>query len=929
MSSRDPVDQALDQALGCALGAVFAAIIGAFFGHWQNKQEDKRRQARTLRFSDTLELPDEADVKPARKSKPDPRPWQVRYASLVIFVGGYFSLGFLCAGLSAFGMEDPLAAVAAAIPAFAASGATGYAVVRVWHKRRTYKPQLSAPAIIQPPQQVINYGRARVYTVVIPKTTPWQPEIAARFMAQILDKYGRLTFQITAEPEQIAWRILDLRRGLDASVMKQTVYAFYPGAEVHESQLEPEEFKRPFYRSVMGFKQVTDPVFPIAYVDRFKDADPLASITHELSQLRPGERVTYTLFVADVAGFVYDQVENLLSVRKGPNPFQLLSPQGWADMGYELTNRDQQRLAVFDPQDEQVVVNKLANRVFQCLLLIQIDALSFERVQDLSRIDSQMQLYHNFPYGILARQTDTREETIRLIQTAEEASNYSLLGLLARWLSNASTGWQAIRLILDTRELAALWHLPHAGFAAPSIEWARNRVPMPTKARGLNRGLLLGKNEVSDRSDLVYLLSEDRATHINILGRTGVGKSTLSHHLITQDIVQGHGVAVIDPHGSLVRDVLQTSIPREREGDVVVLDIADVEYPPPLNPLAGTQTRAATARVISILEKLYGGFENAPRMANALSSALMTLSFEPQATVRDVVRLFTDEGYRNELLERLDDEVVEEFWRDEYEAVSASQQQQIREPVVYRMRTFYNTRDLYPILCHPGRIDFGTLMDERKIILVSLGMDEEQIPESERNLIGAILVSQLQMAAMKHMDRPHPFYVYIDEVQNFVTTSLDKVFSEARKYKLSLTVANQFLKQLTGSTLEAMMSNVGAMVVFQCGLDDARQLAPYMAPGFAAEDLVNLDKYQAAVKLRVMGETQPAFSLTPLPPMVANSFGENEREECFEREQRIRALSHEIYTPMTREDVLAWLAERYPRRGKVAGKADAGDFFEA
>src|SRR5690606_11791792 len=135
------------------------------------------------------------------------------------------------------------------------------------------------------------------------------------------------------------------------------------------------------------------------------------------------------------------------------------------------------------------------------------------------------------------------------------------------------------------------------------------------------------------------------------------------------------------------------------------------------------------------------------------------------------------------------------------------------------------------------------------------GMDEEQIPERERNLIGAILVSQLQMAAMKHLDRPHPFYVYIDEVQNFVTTSLDKVFSEARKYGLSLTVANQYLKQLTGSTLEAMMSNVGAMVAFQCGLDDARHLAPYLAPGFTAEDLVNLDKYQAAVKLRVMGET--------------------------------------------------------------------------
>lgn len=924
----DDFDRLLDQVAGCLIGALISGVIGAFVGRWQNQEADRRFQERQLRYPGTLEVPYDFPVGPSTPP-PDPRPWHVRNAGALMaasgFVTFYSVLGF-------FASLDPAPGTgsgATPLLTFILAGVMGYTTVRLWHLRKGNP----APLVVTPPGQETNppldLSQAHLYTVKVPGSTDWQPQVAARFMEQVLEKYNMLTFQIVAEPEALTWRILDHRRGLDPAVMQQVVYAFYPDAEVEEVALTAHSFDGPFYRFVLSFEPTSEPVFPIAYVDGFTHFDPLASLTQELSHLQPGERVIYTLFVADSARFLYQQAQNLLTFEPGKNPFQLLSPQGWADAGFALTAGEKQRLSVYDPKDEEVILAKFTNFVYQCLLLIQIDAPTFGRTKDLARIHSQIQQYRNFPYGALAWHEEDPEDGIHLIETPEQAHSTSTLGLLNRWLTNTGTEWQAIRLLLDTHELAGLWHLPNKTFIAPQIAWTRKGVRLPQVMRGAHEGVCLGKSHFGGVAEPVYMPDIDRLTHVNILGMTGVGKSTLMHHLITQDIARGSGVAVIDPHGKLVRDILQTSIPEAREGDVVVLDLANLDYPPPLNPMASTRNEAATARIISVLEKIYGRPENAPRMANALSSALTTLRHEPQATVRDIARLFLDAEYRQALLEKVNDEVALEFWEYEYEGASPGQQLQIRDPVLYRVRTFYRNADLYPIICHPQGLDFAQLMEEGKIILLSLGMDEERIPESERNLMGAIVVSQLQMAAMKRRDTSPPFYVYIDEVQNFVTTSLDKVFSEARKFKLPLTVANQYLKQLSGETLDAMMGNVGAMIVFQCGLDDARRLAPHLKPGFEAEDLVNLDKFQAVVKMRFNEETQSAFSLSPLPPRTAETLAPEDRFKSTQAELRIRQLSQATYTPMHRDEVLAWLAERYPRHRPRPGKADKGDFYES
>ncbi len=898
------------------MGAVAAGcLLGLIFGYWQKKQQEKQMEERRLRWPDVLEVNHDGPI----YIPPSQRPWYVRHWDKIWHAGAYFVFVFGLCGFASL-VDDSAAGCLGSVMSFLAAAGIGYGVMQLRDKQQSFDIQ---PAL--PTPEPVRLSQAHSYTVTLPSSVPWQPQTAGRFMEHILHKVGRLTFQIVANDSSVSWRILDLRRDLDPAVIREAVQAFYPEAQVEVNELLQEAFNVPFYCYVMAFEPIADPLLPITYVDALKQVDPLVNLTQEMSNLEPGERMAYTVFVADPARFVYDQVDDLLTFSPGTNPFQFLTPQGWLDAGYQLTGHERQQVLAVEPDVADVITTKLNNMVYQCLLLIQIDAPTPERVFDLSRIDSQLQQYKNLPYGALAWYEETLLDHIRLVDTAEEAAQSDTVGLLDAWLTNRSKKWRNFRLLLDTQELAALWHLPNQTFTSSKIVWSRKRGPLPQKMQGQQAGVCLGHNRYGGREQPVYITDEDRQTHINILGMTGVGKSTLLHHLITQDIVKGHGVAVIDPHGKLVRAILQTSIPREREGDVIVLDLANEKHPPPLNPLRAAKGATAIGRITGVLERLYGSPQGAPRMANALSSALMTLEGESQATVWDVARLFLDDAYRHQVLSEVEDDVIWEFWEHEYEAASPGYQSQIREPVVYRMRTFYRNAYLRPVICHPDNLQFEALIEQGKIILLSLAMDEDHIPEQDRNLMGALVVSQLQMAAMKHPEAAQSFYLYIDEVQRFVTSTLDVVFSEARKFGLSLTVANQYLQQLAGDTLDAMMGNVGAMIVFQCGLRDAQQIAPYMRPAFDAGDLVNLDKYEAVVKMRHAGETQPAFSLSPLKPFTLETLSQEERSNALEKELRIRQLAVEQYTPKTRDEVMSWLTERYGRKHRGYGEPEFYD----
>jgi DNA helicase HerA-like ATPase len=230
-------------------------------------------------------------------------------------------------------------------------------------------------------------------------------------------------------------------------------------------------------------------------------------------------------------------------------------------------------------------------------------------------------------------------------------------------------------------------------------------------------GVQLGWGKQNGKSYPVHLPDSDRKLHINIVGKSGMGKSTFMHHLIRHDIECGVGLAVIDPHGTLIKDILQTSIPSHRESDVVLLDLADKDNPPPLNPLRGHSTYVGLGRVVNVIERMFAGTEGHARLSKYLRAAIGLLAHDEHATMRDVSRVFTDEEYRYKLLESGDNGLVEEVW-NAYELLSQPQREQIIDPILNRIAPFFSNPLLLPVFCHPDGLNFGTLMQERKIILV-------------------------------------------------------------------------------------------------------------------------------------------------------------------------------------------------------------------
>lgn len=308
---------------------------------------------------------------------------------------------------------------------------------------------------------------------------------------------------------------------------------------------------------------------------------------------------------------------------------------------------------------------------------------------------------------------------------------------------------------------------------------------------------------------------------------------------------------------------------------------------------------------MAMLEK-HGSFSDTVTVAPTLRAALVTLWQEKTPTVRDVVRVFTNEQYRHRLLAGVDNPVVDDFW-EMFETKTPGQREQLIAPVITRMTDLYGNPYLYPSICHPKTLDFASLMEQRKIILVSLGVDKGKIPDIDRYLLGSMLLFQLQIAAMNGATKTHPFYLYIDEVHQFITSPLSRMLSEVRQHNLSITLAHQYLDQLEGETLEAVIGTVGTMLVFQCGIDDARALAPYMKPNFAADDLISLDLYNALVHMRFGAQTLPAFNIKTETPYTQDTVAGQARE------RHLRELSIQQYTPMSREMVLSWLRDRYKR----------------
>ncbi|MBI2056133.1 MAG: DUF87 domain-containing protein [Candidatus Sungbacteria bacterium] len=497
--------------------------------------------------------------------------------------------------------------------------------------------------------------------------------------------------------------------------------------------------------------------------------------------------------------------------------------------------------------------------------------------------------------------------------SVERLHNKSLKNLLFNFSFRIYDGRS--RAVLSTEELTSIFHFPNVTIETPHIKSMKAKeAPAPVNVPG--EGLLLGYNTFRGEKRDIRLSDDDRRRHLYIIGQTGTGKTSFMKTLIQQDIMEGRGVCYIDPHGQDIEDIL-AMIPRHRAQDVIYFNPGDIERPMGLNFLEydtnfPEQKTFIVNELFSIFQKLYGAVPESlgPMFEQYFRNATMLVMDDPQSgnTLLEISRVMSDKDFRDLKLSRAKNIVVKNFWTEVAE--KAGGEGELRNMVPYitsKFDVFLANEIMRPIVAQEkSAFNFRDIMDSRKIFLVNLS--KGRLGDINSSLIGLIIIGKILMAAFSRVDiadqeRRQDFYLYIDEFQNVTTDSIATILSEARKFRLDLTIAHQFVGQLQENIKKAVFGNVGSMASFRIGADDAEFISKQFKPIFSEQDLLNLDNYNCYIKLLVGGQTAPAFSMKTYP----TAKGDREAAEI------IKEISRTKYGK-PREEVEQDVMERYEKQ---------------
>ncbi|HZQ29946.1 MAG TPA: TraM recognition domain-containing protein [Patescibacteria group bacterium] len=444
--------------------------------------------------------------------------------------------------------------------------------------------------------------------------------------------------------------------------------------------------------------------------------------------------------------------------------------------------------------------------------------------------------------------------------------------------------------VLSTEELATVFHFPNKAVTTPHVFWLNSkRAPAPALIP--DNGLFLGRSTYRGLSKPVYMSRDDRRRHMYVVGKTGVGKSEFLKDMILQDIRNGEGVCFIDPHDTI--DKLLPLIPPERAEDVILFDPSDTDRPMGLNMLEADteeQKHYVVSSIVGLMYKLYDPNKTGiigPRFEHAIRNAMLTVMSEPGNTFVEVVRILTDPAFVQELLPKVQDPIVRRYWTDQIAQTSDFHKSEVLDYIVSKFGRFVTNRMMRNIIGQSkSAFNFREAMDNGKILLISLS--KGKIGEENSNFLGLILVPKILVAAMSRQDTPEDqrrdFFLYVDEFQNFATPDFAQILSEARKYRLNLTVANQFIGQMDEEVKNAIFGNVGTLVSFRVGVNDANYLQHEFQPVFTESDLINVDRFNAYIKTIVNGEPVPPFSMDLTRDMTEEKSLENPRVAELVRE---------------------------------------------
>jgi len=385
--------------------------------------------------------------------------------------------------------------------------------------------------------------------------------------------------------------------------------------------------------------------------------------------------------------------------------------------------------------------------------------------------------------------------------------------------------------------------------------------------------------------------TDDRRRHMYIIGKTGMGKTNLLENMAVQDIRNGKGVCYIDPHGDTAEKLIR-AIPSNRINDVIYLNPADQNFPLAFNVMEAVNPEyrhLVASGLIGVFKKIWADSWG-PRLEYILRNAILALLEYPGSTLLGVTRILVDKKYREKVVDNVTDPVVKQFWVDEFSKWNDRVLQEVISPIQNKVGQFLSSSLIRNIVGQTkSSFDIREIMDSQKILILNLS--KGRIGEDNSALLGAMMITKIQLAAMGRVDIPEEtrkdFYLYVDEFQNFATESFANILSEARKYRLDLVLANQYITQIDEKVRDAIFGNAGTIISFRVGATDAEFLEKEFAPVFMQNDVVNLPKYQIYLKLMIDGIAGDAFSATTLPPVYI--------EDTLENEKKVIAVSRERY----------------------------------
>jgi len=650
------------------------------------------------------------------------------------------------------------------------------------------------------------------------------------------------------------------------------IHGIYPRAQVEKV---PEDYTifEPNGKTAGSFLKLSESnFFPISTYKHL-DRDPIATITNVLGKIAPSEGVALQLVARPFPQKNWRETGNKIlnnlregktaqaSVSEATRPFLLDFLAGFFE-SKPKQDPFQDRNLKADEATMQAIQEKIQKQIFEVNIRLVSSAKSKDRAEEI--------LGH-------------------LEGSFSQFSSSGLNGLKVKRLKGRSLRRLAYdfsfrrfnpaqKNILNIEELASLYHFPTFYTDTPYVKSVKSTTSAPPSelpVKGINT---IGKVSFRGEEKTVsFATREDRRRHFYIIGQTGTGKTSLLKEMIRQDIQNGEGVAVIDPHGELVESTL-AQIPKERVEDVVLFEPFDLERPMGLNMLeydTPEQKDFAVQEMISIFHKLFPPEIIGPMFEHYMRNAMLAIMADKDnpGTLVEIPRMFTNQEFMESRLKEVTDSMVRNFWLKEWKQTTGDTRSDMLGYVVSKVGRFIENEMMRNIIGQSkSGFDLGKVMDEKKIFLANLS--KGMTGEVNSSLLGLILVSKMQMAAMKRARVPEEerkdFYLYIDEFQNFTTDSITTILSEARKYRLNLVLAHQYITQLTEPIRNAVLGNVGTIGVFRVGAEDAQFLEKQFEPEFSRMDLVNIDNFNFCAKIMIDNKVYPPFKMQTIMPAKGN-----------------------------------------------------------